>query len=168
MNISIKLDGRKTSLTKAGFPIVFYLSKNSKFKRIKTGYFSEQKNWDKKNQIPKKSHPNFIELLNYLSNKKIRIGKLQEQSKTEALNFHYVERFLLQNDSGIFYLEGLKLEGVSRTYKIALNSFQKYFPDYPFKMITKEIAEEYMNLLMILRMLFLMERVSKLLVVNNV
>ncbi len=150
MRGKIRLDGRKSSLTSKGFPIIFYLTKDSKEKPISTGYYSFKEHWDAKNALPLKMHPNYVELLNYLDLKKILLKKLLEESKLKAVNFHYAENFLKNSDSDIFYKEGIKLSDANkkRTYRIALDSFQSFFPDYSFEMIDKIVAKTYMQLLL--------------------
>ena len=125
MRGKIKIDKRKNVLNNEGYPIVFYLTKDSKDKNIRTGYRALAKDWDNANALPKKSHPNYINLLNYLEKKKIILAKLIDDAKYKSLNFHYAERVLLQFDSDIFYEHGLRVKG-SRTYKIALEAFNRY------------------------------------------
>lgn len=71
MNLTIKLDGRKNSITKKGFPIIFYITKNSKKKSIHTGYYSEKQHWDSAKALPKKKHLEQLALINFLDIKKI-------------------------------------------------------------------------------------------------
>ncbi|AXT55720.1 hypothetical protein D1815_08140 [Aquimarina sp. AD1] len=66
MRARITLDGRKNVETTKGFPIIIYVTKNKKEKPIRTGYFSKKKDWDNSNALPKKSHPDYIGLVNYL------------------------------------------------------------------------------------------------------
>lgn len=149
MKGKIRIDGRKSSNTNKGFPIIISLAKDKKQKLIRTGYYSKIKNWDDKNALPKKSHPDYINLLNYLELKKIALAKLLDEAKGKNINFHYAERYLNKNNSSIFYKEGLKLaDKWGRTYKIALNSFNSFFPDYTFEMIDKKVVETYMDLLL--------------------
>lgn len=146
MRGKIKLDGRKNVLNDDGYPIVFYLTKDRKEKIIRTGYRALKKDWDSKNALPKKSHPDYVNILNYLERKKITLLKLLDEAKYKNINIHAAEKRLMQFDTDIFYEAGLKVEG-SRTYQVALNSFNSYFPDYTFSMITPKVAKSYMQLL---------------------
>lgn len=147
MRGKITLDKRKNSENINGFPIIFYLSKDSKKKIIRTGYRSKSNQWDEKNALPKKNHPVYIEILNYLEQKKITLAKLLEEDKFQNYNLHQANQYLIRFNSDVFYTEGLKVKG-GRTYKIALNSFQKHFPDYSFDQITKKVVTLYMNILL--------------------
>lgn len=147
MRGKIKLDGRKNVLNDEGYPIVFYLTKDTKEKLIRTGYRALKKDWDNKNALPRRTHPDYSNLLDYLIQKKLTLLKLIDLSKKEAVNFHTAEKMLTQYDSDLFYVEGLKVKG-SRTYRIALESFNKYYPDYTFSMINRQTAIDYMETLM--------------------
>ncbi|WP_431129598.1 hypothetical protein [Flagellimonas flava] len=147
MRGKFRLDGRKNVLNKEGFPIVIYLTKDRKEKLISTGYRALKKDWDNVNALPNKSHPDYINLLNYLEKKKIVLRKVLDDAKHGPMNFHLAEKILTKNSSDIFYEEGIKEKG-SRTYGIALNSFNKYFPGYTFDMITKSVAKEYVDILL--------------------
>lgn len=61
MRAKVRLDGRKNTETSKGFPIIIYVTKNSKHKPISTHYFSKRKDWDNTNALPKKSHPEYID-----------------------------------------------------------------------------------------------------------
>ena len=146
MRGKFKLDGRKNVLNNEGYPIVIYLTKDTKEKLIRTGYRSLKDDWDKVNALPKKSHPNYVDILNYLEKKKIVLAKVLDDAKHGPMNFHIAENRLTQS-SDVFYKEGLKVKG-SRTYQIALNSFNSHFPDYTFDMITKSVVRDYMEVLL--------------------
>lgn len=147
MRGKIKIDTRKNVLNKDGYPIVFYLTKDSKEKTIRTGYRSKKEHWNAANALPTKKHPEFIAIINYLDKKKIILARIIERSKLEPVNFKDAEWELNQQDSDVFYSMGLTVNG-SRTYKIALNSFNKYFPKYTFSEITKKVVRDYMEILL--------------------
>ena len=147
MRGKIKLDQRKHLLNDEGFPVIFYVTKDSKDKIIRTGYRSKKEHWDKANALPLKKHPKYLELLNYLIKKKPVLAKLLEESRYRSVPIHEVENKLLGFDSDIFYTMGLTVKG-SRTYKIALESFNRYYPNYSFSAITPKIAKNYMEVLM--------------------
>lgn len=147
MRGKIKIDQRKHLANEKGFPIVFYLTKDSKDKSIRTGYRSKKEHWDKANSLPTKKHPDYVNLINYLDRKKTTLAKLLDQSRYRNITFHEAEQTLKGFDSDTFYNMGLRVQG-SRTYKIALNSFNTYFPNYPFSSITNKVAKEYVDILL--------------------
>lgn len=153
MRGKIRLDGRKHCLTDKGYPVIIYLtSKDSKQKEklILTGYHSHKEHWDKANALPTKEHPQRLELLNYLERLKIRLNKLLAKAKLEYISLSYAERYLKNNDTGVFYDDAMamvKKINLRRIYPIALNSFNKYFPDYSYDQIDKAIVEQYIRTL---------------------
>ncbi len=147
MRGKIKIDSRKHLLNDDGYPVVFYLTKDSKEKTIRTGYRSKKEHWDKANALPLKKHPDYLKLLNYLIKKKPLLSKLLDDARYRGIEFLEAEKTLMGFDSDLFYEMGLTVKG-SRTYKIALNSFNKYYPNYPFTSITKQVVKQYMNILL--------------------
>ena len=147
MRGKIKIDQRKHLLNKDGYPVIFYLTKDSKEKSIRTGYRSKKEHWDKVNELPLKKHPEYLALLNYLIKKKPVLFKLLEDAKYRSIQLQEAESILKGFDSDIFYEMGLTVKG-SRTYKIALNSFNTYFPGYTFDAITHRIVKQYMDIIL--------------------
>lgn len=146
MRIKIKLDTRKNVLNNDGYPIVYYMTKDSKEKTIRTGYRSQKKHWDAANALPLNKHPNCIAILNYLERKKITVGKILDDSKYRPVGFIEAEQRLKGYDTDVFYEMGKTIKG-SRTYDIALNSFNKYYPNYTFSSITQQVVKQYMDIL---------------------
>lgn len=140
------LDGRKNCMTKKGYPLVIYLtSKNEKPKPIKTGYYSFKEHWNKDSQLPTKKHPNYSSLINYLSQKKVELSKLLEDSKLKSIPLSKAESILLGNNTDIFFekcKENLRKDDIKLT---ALKSFNKYYDRYTYSQITSEVAKEYMK-----------------------
>ena len=89
----IRIDGRKHVETSKGFPIIIYLTKDRKEKLILTGYHSKKEHWDKANALPLKKHPNFLDLLNYLEFKKIKLKRLLDKAKHEEIPFAFAEQY---------------------------------------------------------------------------
>lgn len=149
MRGKIRLDGRRHTETTKGFPVIIYLTKDRKEKLILTGYHSKKEHWDVANALPTKRHPEFLDLLNYLEQKKIKLKLLLNQSKEKDIPLSYAETYLIGTDSGIFYQDALELaKGFTRDYTTVLNSFNKFYPDYPYSFITKETAKNYMDKLL--------------------
>lgn len=147
MRGKIRLDGRKHCETDKGFPVVIYLTKDNKEKLILTGYHSKKEHWDKINSLPTKKHPDFLNLLNFIELKKIRLFKLLDKAKKENISLNKAETILKGFDTGIFYKDASNLE-LNRAYETALNSFNKYFPEYSYAEITKKTVETYVNILL--------------------
>lgn len=153
MRIKIRLDGRKNVLTTKGFPIIIYItgfksSENKKDHVINTGYHSKESHWDGANALPKKNHPDYVNLLNYLERKKIIIARLLSSEKLDPISIGEAEKLITQNDSDVFYEVALEF-CKNRVYKTALNSFQSYCPDYTFSMINKKVVKNYMEALLV-------------------
>lgn len=149
MRGKIRLDGRKHTETKKGFPIVIYLTKDRKEKIILTGFHSKKEHWDKVNALPLKKHPEYLEVLNYLEVKKIKLKQLLINARTNSTSFSYAERFLKGEGNDIFYKDAIEIvKDLQRPYTTVLNSFNSYYKDYPYSLITKQIATEYMNKLL--------------------
>lgn len=145
MRIRIRLDGRKNVLTENGYPVVIYISKNNKDKPIRTGYFSKLQDWDKINALPKKSHPQYLELLNYLEAKKIQIGKLLAEDKLRPISFSAAVGRLALSEGKTFYEQCTPR---NRPQRVALENFNKAFPEiYPHE-ITPDLVVKYMEYLL--------------------
>ncbi len=148
MRGKIRIDGRKHTFTDKGYPIIIYLTQSGeKPKTILTGYHTLKEHWSKDNALPTKKHPLYYELLDYLQLLKINLQKIVAESKTKVLPIPEAVKILNNKSTGIFYTDALAIldNSSSRNYKIALNSFNKYFPNYPYEAITKETATLYMN-----------------------
>lgn len=150
MRAKIRLDGRKNSLTNSGYPIIIYLTKDSKEKLIRTGYHAKKQDWDPANALPKKSHPEYSQLLNYLEKKKLQVSRLLARSRIEPISLSKAERELSGMQSDVFYKEGIVVaeKQSKRTYKIALESFNSMYPNILFREITPKIVRDYMNTLL--------------------
>ncbi|WP_438423192.1 hypothetical protein [Aquimarina macrocephali] len=151
MRAKIRLDGRKNVETKEGFPIIIYLTKNSEDKPIRIGYFSSRENWDNNNALPKKKHPDYIELLNYLEQKKIQVKKLIADAKNNNISLLQAEKILSGNTSGLYYNDAIKVANKlpSKVYLHALNSFNDFYPGYRYEDITKSVVKDYVNALLV-------------------
>lgn len=151
MKGKIRLDGRSKSLTAKGFPIVFSLAQDNKQKLIVTGFHAKSKHWDSKNALPTSKHPDYINLLNYLSVAKIKLAQLVNKSRTHYISLERAKHLLLKNDSTIFYKLGVDYinnHDLKRTYIIALTAFNKMYSDYDCKDISPNIVTSFKNRLL--------------------
>lgn len=149
MRGKFRLDGRKNVETTNGFPLIIYLTKDKQEKLIQTGFHSKKEHWDVKNALPSKKHPQYLDLLNYLELKKIKLKKLLENAKYQNVPLSYAETYLKGSDDSSFYKDGIELvKDMKRPYTVALNSFNRFYENYPYDMITKQTAIDYMNALL--------------------
>lgn len=154
MRIKVKLLKRKVALTAFGFPIIFYItipSESKKQKEILTGFHSQINEWDAINALPKKKHPQYYELLDYLAVQKIKVLQMVADSKYKLFTYNMVRQKLLAVETGVFYEDGLLLIeklGLDRTNKTALKNFNSFFPGYVYEAITLNVAQEYVRCLM--------------------
>ena len=150
MNLSLKLDERTKSKTKNGFPIIVSIykdSKNRKEKGIK--YYSFLKDWDKKRNNVKPSHPDYTFLFEYIEAFKAQTRLIENEARKKFLSIEQIIRRLFNESSGSFYKDGLKLHRDERQGGVnvsALNKFQKYFPDYSYNEITPFIVKKFMEI----------------------
>jgi hypothetical protein len=149
MRGKIRIDGRKNVLTAKGYPIIIYLTqRGEKPKTILTGYHTFKEHWNKDNALPTKKHPDYYNLLDYLQIKKIELKKLLDNAKVNIIPLHEAEKMLSNVSTGVFYTDAMNIaKDLSRPYQIPLNSFNKYFPNYPYEAITEHTTKEYVRIL---------------------
>lgn len=80
MTITIKIDTKQTK--KKGPPIVLYIyvSKTDKMTKY-TGYYSTVEHWDFEKEEPKRTHPHFVAIMDYLLEKRRGILNLINSRK---------------------------------------------------------------------------------------
>ncbi len=148
MRGKIVIDGGKKALTKKGYPIRISLTQEGKRKFIQTKYHTFKEHWDKDNALPLKNHPDYYNLLDYLQIKKLELRKVIAESKIRYMHLEEAVKILNNKSTGIFYDDAfILIKDLKRPYKVPLNSFNKYYPNYPYEAITKQTATDYMNTL---------------------
>ncbi|WP_271856117.1 hypothetical protein [Patiriisocius marinus] len=153
MKGKIRLDARQSSKNANGFPVIFYITspnEDKKEKLIATGYRAEKKNWDAVNALPKKSHPQYYELLDYLLVKKIAFNKLLHESKMRFVGYKEFENKLLHKSTGVFYSDVMSMYDcglLRRQISTAIKSFNRYFPDAVYEVIDIGVAQGYVRYL---------------------
>lgn len=146
MKGKVRLVKRKSDLTKKGFPIIFYLTQDSKEKTVATGFYAFDKDWNTTTALPRKSHPQFLDLLNFLEIKKIKLQRLMAESQVRPLSFSYVISELTHRDSGVFYEDGMAYinsRDLKRTYRVALRAFDAVFENYTYDAIDGGVVERF-------------------------
>lgn len=84
MSIEIKLDTR--SETKNGYSIFIYINFKGKRKNIATGHYTFLKDWNEDSKEPKKAHPNFKKLANYIFELKYKINQIGNINKFSSID----------------------------------------------------------------------------------
>ncbi|PCJ91549.1 MAG: hypothetical protein COA50_16520 [Flavobacteriaceae bacterium] len=145
MVISLKLDRRKNGLTTEGYPIIVYVSHQYKQMYIRLGYWSSDKNWNQSLAVPKKSHPKYYELLDYVDLIKERISEIIKENHRKAILVSDIKDMLFKKKSSIFYIEGMMLydENYRGTDWSALRSFNKMFPNRVYDDIDTKTVQKY-------------------------
>ncbi len=149
MKIAVKLDRRKQGETNLGFPVVVYCSQNYKKKTIRTGYYAKITQWNDKLAEPKKSHPDFYLLSDYLDNLKLRIKKLVRKSIDEVVSFDDVASFLFKKEYTTFFETAENyINNPLSTKQSAINSFNTFFPGVSVTEVNKDMVQKYIGFLL--------------------
>ena len=84
MAITIKIDKQRE--TPKGYSIIIYINHKNKRKNLATGYHSQLKDWSEELSQPKKSHPNFKELMDYVLQIKFKILEIGNLGKYSSID----------------------------------------------------------------------------------
>jgi integrase len=145
MELSIKLDLRKSGETENGFPIVVYASKDYKNRKWRTGHYAKTTLWNNKLAAPKSKHPNYYMLLDYLSDLKIRISKLLANHRTQSKSLDDIKQLLFKKSYDRFY--NAAMENFPKDYRgtnwSAVRAFNNVFPNLLFVEITHEHGQRF-------------------------
>ncbi len=147
MKISVKLDKRKSGETADGFPIVVYVTQNYNKKAIRTGYYSKDAHWNKSLSEPKKAHPDFYIVSDYLENLKTNIKQLILRDAKERINIADVPDILFKKNHVKFYDAAMDFLGPDdKTSKYsAVVSFNTYYPAVTFSEVTVKMVQVYIE-----------------------
>ena len=149
MRATIKLFLDKKQKKKSGYPLVFYIYVNSKDKeRRYTGYYSTLEDWDFTKEEPKRSHSQFIGIMDYLLEKRLKINKLQNSRETRTAKQIY--EYLNGKDDDFYYFWTKRIselkesgqEGNAWFYETNLRVLQSYksslkFSEISYNFLTK-------------------------------
>lgn len=99
MNINITLD--KGKLRKKGYPIIISIFVTNTDRKYPTSkYFSFIEDWDSDLQVPKKSHPLYHGIMDYILDLKLKINKLE--NSREKKTAEQIQNYLLGNSDSIY------------------------------------------------------------------
>lgn len=116
MTINIKLDLR--AMRKNGYPITLTIfNSKSDYLYCSLKYYSAVENWDFEKEEPKKSHPQYKVLLQFILDLKTKINKLEHFNQKKTAK--QIQTFLLGNSESIysFWEERIKEEEKKLTNK---------------------------------------------------
>lgn len=124
MSLEIKLDTQRE--TKKGFSIILYINLNGKRKNISTKYYTLIKDWNKDKIEPKKSHPQYLELLNYLFELKYKINQIGNIKKYYSIDKVLSDLFTGKSDDFMSFWKELISEHKKNGLKKAKNYEEVY------------------------------------------
>ncbi|WP_291866531.1 hypothetical protein [Maribacter sp.] len=141
MKINIKLDKRSSGKTEEGYPIVISFQKTA----LRTGYYSKPAHWNNNLSEPKKSHPDYYFLSDFLDPIKSRIKNIIKESRLKNISKNEIKAALFKKDSKVFYTAAMNLfpEKYRGTDWSAVRSFNNFRPSIYFTEITKETSFQY-------------------------
>ena len=85
---SVKVELYKWKTLKNGeHPIILRIIQNRKRKIVSLGYSCSDELWDKKNQLPKKKHPLYNELIVAINHKKLEASKVVMELNNEQEDY---------------------------------------------------------------------------------
>ncbi len=150
MKITIKLDKRKAGETVDGFPIVIYVTHNYKNRIIRTGYCAKVRDWNERYAEPKKSHPSFYVLSDYLTEMKSRIKELMLDAQLDKVAISEVKHLLLKKNYSVFFDEAMEIlgEDCRDSRWSALRAWDGVFPRVAFDEVTPRMVEKFKSALL--------------------
>lgn len=127
MRIDIKLDTSRTK--KQGHPIIISIYKSIHDRKYPfTGHYSNVEDWDSETSLPKTSHPNYFQLMNYILELKLKILKVQPQQSLSAEQVKYI---LLGQDHDFYsFWESRASEYSNQGQRTALLNTLAVFKEY--------------------------------------
>ncbi len=149
MRGKIRLDKRKNSLTKKGYPVIIYLTHKGKQKVIQTGFYSEKSQWNETKNLPNKKHPNFDILIDFMELKTILIQSYIYKNVVHS--FSEAEKYILKKSKDIFYDDAIDMvieNNLGNTYISSLKAFNKFSPNVTYSEIDKKKANKFRDLLL--------------------
>lgn len=147
MEISIKLDLRKTGKIQKGFPIVVYISKNYKTRHWRTGHYAKPSDWNERLASPKSKHPEYNQLMGFLDGLKLRISNILANHQNQALGLDEIKNLLFKKNFNRFYFAAMDLwpDNYRGTDWSAVRAFNKFAFEATFEDITPAKAVQFRN-----------------------
>ncbi|MCU7543333.1 site-specific integrase [Riemerella anatipestifer] len=145
MTITIKIDTKQTK--KQGHPIILYIyvSKTDKMTKY-TGYYSTADNWDFEKEEPKRTHPLFVAIMDYLLEKRrIILNILNSRKRYTA---EQIKNQLLKNSTSLYdFWEERILEienkGTQDSYRNTLSVFRAFRKEILFEDIDYNLLNSF-------------------------
>ncbi len=147
-----KYDGEK----ELGFPIKLILFHNKKYSR-KTLSYSRLQDWDPKDELPKRSHPDFIDLYSTILNIRAKAVKLELRN---LASFKTAYTYLLEGHAPTktsdFYAWGQRCVetmykenrvGNAQSYTNSLDALRRFEPRLEFSDLTRYFLNDFKNYL---------------------
>jgi hypothetical protein len=137
MAVEIKLDKQRE--TKKGFSIIIHINLNGKRKNIASKYYTFLKDWNEDKIEPKKTHPQYLELLSYLVELKYKINQIGNIKKYFSVNKIVSDLFTNNSDDFMSFWKDLindhKKNGLkkAKNYEEVYNIVSKYQQVIPFE-----------------------------------
>ncbi len=151
---SIKVKLRKDKQKKDGtFPIIIQLIKDGVPKRIPLGHSILELDWDDKNKVVKKSHPNSKRLNNLLAQKLAEANDklLEAETSSSYISAQDLKQKIKHSDKGASFFEvageRIKLKHAEEVYSVAtrersmLYNIQEFLNFQPHKTCKAEIMQ---------------------------
>lgn len=145
MELTIKLDLRKSGETDKGFPIVVYISKDYDNRKWRTGHYTKIAQWNERLAAPKPKHPEYYVLLDYLTDMKLRISGILSDQKKRNQSFKDIKDALFRKSYDRFYASAIAHfpQDYEGTDLSAVRAFNKLFPNLLFTEITHDTAKRF-------------------------
>lgn len=145
MKLSIRLDKAKRAANDQGHPIIVYITKDYREKKIRTDYRSLPNHWNERLCEPSKKHPDHYNLYNYINELKSKISKIQYESTRKDISIDEAVSMLFRKNSDTFY--GIVSNGLDKfsTKSSALESFNEFAPDIRMDELTMDVAKKYFD-----------------------
>lgn len=140
MEITIKLD--KAQVKKKGHPLILYIyvSAKDKLKRY-TGYYSNLEHWDFNKEEPKKSHPLYFGIMDFILEMKQKINSYYNLRK--KMSAQQIYEYLNGKDDDLYHFWELRISemenanqiGNAKFYKGYLKNWKSYKKEIKFSEI---------------------------------
>lgn len=143
MKISIKLDKSKRAYNDDGHPIIIYITKDYKEKKIRTDYRSHLSQWNEKLSEPNKRHPEYYQVYPYIQELKSKISKISFEATRTDLTIDEIVSKLFRKNLDTFF--DLAIENIGRynTKSSAIKSFNRFAPNVKMHEVTPKLVERY-------------------------
>lgn len=151
MKIVVKLDKRKSGLTREGYPIVIYIKKPHQPGRpFRTGLFSQPQHWNDRLAQATAKHPDHYYINDFLNIKKRRITDVLLMASRTPLTIDEAYRQIEQRQFDSFFKSGMALinHNSSNTKYWALQKFNAHYPNIKIDEVNQSMVSEFKSALL--------------------